>query len=290
VLAQPELRWGVEQRLAFIETQLFWEGGVNRGDLVTAFDISVPQASKDLALYQQQAGNNLRYDGTKKRYVAADAFTARFAAIDPNAYLTGLINSDGGAPVLPFNGVPAEYLPIPRRPIIAEVLRVIVAAVRERQSLEISYQSIVPERAGAHWRRISPHAFAHDGTRWHVRAFAHERGQFLDFILSRCLAARLSQGTDHLPEQDQSWNTYFPVVLTPNPALSLQQQRVVADDYGMRRGQVTVKIRHALLSYFDKRLRLDLSETLVNPREASVVVKNRTAYERALKEAQPRPD
>src|SRR5688572_15244984 len=36
--------WGVERRLEFIEFRLFWEGGVNRADIVRAFDVSVPQA------------------------------------------------------------------------------------------------------------------------------------------------------------------------------------------------------------------------------------------------------
>ena len=31
---RSELRWGVEQRLEFIEFRLFWEGHVNRSDLM----------------------------------------------------------------------------------------------------------------------------------------------------------------------------------------------------------------------------------------------------------------
>ena len=29
----PSMRWGVEQRLEFIEFRLLWEGGVNRSDI-----------------------------------------------------------------------------------------------------------------------------------------------------------------------------------------------------------------------------------------------------------------
>ena len=46
------LRWGVEQRLEFIEFRLLWEGGVNRSDITKHFGVSVPQASKDLTQYQ----------------------------------------------------------------------------------------------------------------------------------------------------------------------------------------------------------------------------------------------
>lgn len=31
---RSELRWGVEQRLEFIEFRLFWEGHVNRSELL----------------------------------------------------------------------------------------------------------------------------------------------------------------------------------------------------------------------------------------------------------------
>ena len=48
---KADLRWGVEQRLEFIEFRLFWEGHVNRGDLMDAFGVSVNQASTDLNRY-----------------------------------------------------------------------------------------------------------------------------------------------------------------------------------------------------------------------------------------------
>jgi len=33
----PGIRWGVEQRLEFIEFRLFWEGGVRRADIINMF-------------------------------------------------------------------------------------------------------------------------------------------------------------------------------------------------------------------------------------------------------------
>ena len=38
---RSELRWGVEQRLEFIEFRLFWEGHVNRSDVMEQFGLSV---------------------------------------------------------------------------------------------------------------------------------------------------------------------------------------------------------------------------------------------------------
>ena len=45
---QGSVRWGIERRLEFIEFRLFWEGHINRGDLMAAFGISINQASTDL--------------------------------------------------------------------------------------------------------------------------------------------------------------------------------------------------------------------------------------------------
>ncbi len=67
--AATALKWGVERRLEFIEFRLFWEGSINRADLVEVFGVSVPQASKDLTLYQERAPGNMEYDTRAKRYV-----------------------------------------------------------------------------------------------------------------------------------------------------------------------------------------------------------------------------
>lgn len=59
---RSELRWGVEQRLEFIEFRLFWEGHVNRSDLMDQFGVSVNQASTDLNRYIGFAPDNMVYD------------------------------------------------------------------------------------------------------------------------------------------------------------------------------------------------------------------------------------
>ncbi|OYX13212.1 MAG: transcriptional regulator, partial [Rhizobiales bacterium 32-66-8] len=84
------LKWGVERRLEFIEFRLFWEGGVNRSDIIEMFDVSVPQASKDLTLYQERAPNNALYDKSAKRYVASEHFEPHFLKPDPDGYLSRL--------------------------------------------------------------------------------------------------------------------------------------------------------------------------------------------------------
>ena len=78
------------------------------------------------------------------------------------------------------------------------------------------------------------------------------------------------------------WNeTFLDVVLSPNPALSQSQQAVVAQDYNMTNGRVSVPVRKALLYYFQKRLRLDVAGALDGPHETPVVITNREEFAQA---------
>src|ERR1043165_3073911 len=87
---QEAMRWGVEKRLEFVEFRLFWEGGINRADITDHFGVSVPQASKDLALYEEKAPGNLRYDKSEKRYLASPEFNPVFLDPDAGTYLAQL--------------------------------------------------------------------------------------------------------------------------------------------------------------------------------------------------------
>src|SRR3954465_192560 len=78
------------QRLEFIEFRLFWEGGVNRSDLMGQFGVSVPQASNDLAEYRKVAPENVSYDLNGKRYIPTPSFRPRFLRPNPERYLAQL--------------------------------------------------------------------------------------------------------------------------------------------------------------------------------------------------------
>ena len=87
---RSELRWGVEQRLEFIEFRLFWEGHVNRSDLMDQFGVSVNQASTDLNRYIGFAPDNMVYDTSARTYVRGPAFKPRFLEPDASSYLAQL--------------------------------------------------------------------------------------------------------------------------------------------------------------------------------------------------------
>lgn len=280
-------RWGTDQRLEFIEYRLFWDGGINRGDITSHFGVSVPQASNDLSLYKELAGSNLLYDSSSKRYEPAPDFQPRFLKPNAERYLAQLKAiadkvidpSDTPMGEIPDLGV----MPVPRRRVEPAILRCLLLAVRSRQSINVEYQSMNDDRPEPTWRTISPHAFGYDGLRWHVRAYCHLEGSFKDFIISRCLATGKLGVPQGRAEEDKDWQTFFDVILKPNPKLAPAQRRTIELDYGMQDGKCIVKIRMALLYYFDKRLRLDVAEIKDRPKETPVVIHNRKEYDSALK-------
>ena len=283
------MRWGVEKRLEFIEFRLYWEGGINRADIMDQFGISVPQASKDLTLYEEKAPGNLVYDKSVKRYLAAPDFKPVFQEPHAGMYLAQLrpsVFSTDGLEESWLSAAPEfDSIPVPYRRVEVRVLRAILAALRNGRAIEIEYQSMNRQRPAPEWRWITPHAFGHDGLRWHVRSYCHVDHKFKDFIVSRCLQVRGEGEPAAKPEADRFWHEIFEVTLAPNPALGQAQQEVIAQDYEMADGRVAVPVRKALLYYFQKRLRLDVADLVDQPHEIPVIVANRVAFDAALAEA-----
>jgi hypothetical protein len=281
-------RWGTEQRLEFIEFRLFWEGGVNRSEITSHFNVSVPQASNDLSQYKELAGDNIQYDGSQKRYLPTDSFEPRFLKPNAERYLAQLKALADGVIDLEdtlIAGIPdLGVMPVPTRRVEPDVLEALLKAVKLKRSIAVKYQSLSDERPEAMWRQISPHGFGFDGLRWHVRAYCHLDRLFTDFIMSRCLSMGKLGEPMARREDDIRWSTFFEVVLIPNPKLSAGQRKTVERDYGMRNGRCIVKVRHALLYYFDKRLRLDVAEKQDRPKETPIIVANRKEYDTLLRE------
>lgn len=285
----PGIRWGVEQRLEFIEFRLFWEGGVNRSDIIEMFGVSVPQASKDLSLYQERAPGNVVYDKSAKRYVAAEGFEPRFMKPDPAAYLARLRSLAEGltAPAESWiaQSPEADTALTPKRDIETEVLRAILHTVRDHRSIEILYQSMNSVRPDPVWRRITPHAFGYDGFRWHTRAYCHLDRKFKDFLLPRALKARAPGEAGAAGQEDRLWCEWFSVVICPHPALTESQKMVVAKDYGMSDGKCVLSVRYAMLFYVLRRLGLLDHPEKQDPRRQHIVLHNKKDVQDALEKA-----
>lgn len=275
--------WSVEQRLEFIDFRLFWEGHVNRSDLVDYFGVSVPQASADLTQYQEKTKGNAVYDKTRKTYVAGPKFKPIFFEPSADEYLAQLrlIQSDllsegeAWAVRLPSYSI----VPILRRRIDAGVLRRVLAAIRTRASIEVNYQSF--SHPAPTWRWLSPHALGFDGGRWHTRAWCHTHQDFRDFVLARFLDVRCTGPGAADPVGDKGWHDEVTLKIAPHPSLTDGRRRAIELDFGMVDGVVEVRTRVCLASYLERHLGLDLDPSQIPPERQQIVLMNRNEVEAA---------
>ena len=273
---KSELRWGVAQRLEFIEFRLFWEGHVNRRDLMEQFGLSVNQASADLNRYIGFAPDNMVYDKSARTYVRGTDYAAKFLKPDASRYLAQLRSladdimdsDDTWIAELP----PYDAAPTPARGVNPITLRSVVGAIRRSEAIEVKYQSL--SRPEPSWRWIAPHAIGFDGFRWHTRAFCKTDDVFKDFLLSRILQTRAVQATDVTDADDADWQEHITLEIGPHPELSENQKKVIGLDYGMRGGKAQIKVRRALLYYALKRLGLDTGPNARAPQEQQIVMLN----------------
>jgi len=254
------LGWGAMQRLQFIEFRLLWDGQVNRSDLINAFGISVPQATLDFREYMQRAPENMDYDKRRKFYFPTHKFNPIFISTSAEVYLSQLTTlsiSSEAQSHQGFIGSPPSFdiLPSADRRVDTDAFKLLLNAVRKKLSLEVNYQSL--STATPSLRRISPHSFASDGFRWHIRAYCHLKGEFRDFVLGRIMNIRDELLSEINPNDDLEWSELVNVSIAPNPLLSKDQQKIIELDYEMNDGVSVISMRKALLFYLKKRLGID---------------------------------
>ncbi len=279
------LRRGIESRLEFIEFRLFWEGHVNRSDIVETFGVSINQASADLNRYLGLAEANMVYDKSARTYVRSAFFKPIFHKPDAERYLTQ-IRSIADSVITPdeawIGSIPGfACAPTPARGVSPAILRAVVTAIKRKEALEVCYQSMSsPEPA---WRWIAPHALVFDGFRWHARAHCDRSGAFKDFVLSRIAETRASKSWDILAPRDQDWQDSVDLIIAPHPELSAGQRKAIELDYGMENGKATISVRRALLYYALKRLGLDTDPSARRPQDQQIILLNADEISSAMR-------
>jgi hypothetical protein len=271
-----QLNWGVERRYEFIEFRLFWQGRINRGDLMDAFGVSTQQASLDLNAYIEQAKRNLVYDKSLRTYLRGKHFKPKYLRPDADEYFAqlraveqGLVSSDQSwISFFPSFGA----TPTPARGVDPQTLRDVLAAIREAAALQVTYQSMSRPEPSARW--IEPHALAFDGFRWHARAFCQNDQVFKDFLLSRVVEVGGQGPVTADPGSDIAWHTEVILEIGPHPDLSPTQRRAIEMDYGMEEGRAQIPVRRALLFYALKRLGLDTDPAARRPQDQQIVLMN----------------
>jgi predicted DNA-binding transcriptional regulator YafY len=269
--------WSVERRYEFMEFRLFWQGHINRSDLMEAFGISVQQASKDFANYIEGRKSNLIYDKRLRTYLRGKNFKPRYFQPDAAEYFSQLQAVEHGLVpeaqswISDFPGYGAT--PVPARGVDPLVLRDVLTAIRETSALKITYQSMSRPDPSERW--IEPHALAFDGFRWHARAFCQNDKVFKDFLLSRIVEVGGQGPVTANSSADEAWHSEVVLAVAPHPELSENQRRAIEMDYGMEGGCAQISVRRALLFYALKRLGLDTDPAARRPQDQQIVLLNR---------------
>jgi predicted DNA-binding transcriptional regulator YafY len=271
-------RWDLLLRYRFIETISLWEGRLTTGHLSRTFGIGRQQASKDISIYRRDiAPGNIEYDKYAKGYLPTSDFRPRVTCGTAEEYLHLMARNEqlmGVFETLPLAVDNVEQLGVPLRDVSPEVLRPLLQAARGQRRLEVDYVSLQqPDREG---RIIVPHTLVYTGVRWHVRAWCEKNLEYRDFVLSRFRGeAELLDASEHDAAADQRWQQRVSVTITPDPRLTASQQEVVARDYGMRDGQLTLQTRGTLVEYLLRLLQLDPRRLDDNPLAQQIVLANR---------------
>jgi predicted DNA-binding transcriptional regulator YafY len=275
--------WTQNRRFEFIEWKLFWEGGLNRSDLEATFEISTPQASVDLRRYREIASDNIEYDGTGRTFRPTPDMKPSFLKVSADRLLLQLRALLSGA--LPrrevwFRDLPRiDIAPDIVRHVDPDCLRRILDAIRTRQCVEVRYQSLTNSRT----RLIGPHALAYDGYRWHVRAWACDRDDFRDFVLTRIDKIKLGPSADFDPADDLEWENFARLDLRPHPGLTDEQSRAIQRDYAMKGGKREIDVRLSMAYYFIMRMNLDLPD--LSPARAQICLSNIDEVRKAIEDA-----
>lgn len=273
-LSNPEA-WAAQERLRFIERCLYWRGWIKRKDLAAVFGISPAQATADFQRYQELNPVAMRYDLRVKQYWGTremacvlqepDLGEALTLFLDGVAAVAGAVPGRAGLrPDREDGAARVVLLRVPQRSASVVIQRQAFQAVSLGRLWRIRYWSV--SARGERWREIGPHAFAHDGSRWHVRAWCAENGDYRDFVLGRIEAAGWPEEECVPPRPDTDWETFETLRLRPWSGLTETQRQAIELDYGMKGGEVRIRVRRALRYYLVQHLRLEAAGPEAPPR------------------------
>ena len=232
-----------------------WRWVVNRGDVRDVFGISAAQASADLQGYQEVNPTALAYNVRAKRYESGENMVC--VMHEPRLEEAVSLFLGEGLPGVSLAGRMQSAATVAARvdffrPLAREadagVERRVFLALDQKRRVRVKYWSVNSSRGSV--REIAPHALGHDGFRWHVRAWCFESGGFRDFVLSRMEGADWPGDAFTAPGVDQEWERMETVPLRPHSGLNEDQRKGIIHDYGMKGGEMKVKVRAAMKEYF----------------------------------------
>lgn len=252
-----ELSQKQRDRLAYIEFRLWFLGDASRRDLMERFGIAPAVATRDFTAYRELAPQNIDFDGRRKVYIPGEYFSPFFEH-SPERVLSAISRGFGeGDDRREGSYLPCELPFRLNRPSLEE-LAVVTRAIHQKQVLRVKYHSL---KRGAGEREVIPHALVDSGLRWHTRVYDRKSMEFRDLVISRIESAMpvLNSQTleDEMAQADEEWNRHLDLVLIVHPGVD--RPEIVQRDFGMRKGELHVTVRGAIVGYLLLQWNVDCS-------------------------------
>lgn len=253
-------------RFAFIETRVYWGGGLTAQQLATAFGLSRPHAQTVIDEYCRLHPHSLRFDPKRRRQIAGPGFEPHYIRAAPALFLdyvrgqtlTTYYLENADWVDTPFEDVERLLTPrLQRRPLQAAL-----QGLHEQKAVILHYRA----KTGSSLREVSPHHLVFANNRYHLRVFCHITGHFLDFVLSRILHSELSTTPWVSSRDDHEWNKIVTLIFQLNTQLSPEAQDALRCDFMLDdRDSLSIRCRQALALYVRRHM-LAMDEQLQMPR------------------------
>ena len=244
------------QRLAYIEFKAWFYGEVSRKQVLERFEVASAAGTRDLTLYKELAPDNVVYE--RKAYRYTPSFQPIFQH-EVGSVLAALTTGYGTGDQPALGDLLSHAVPARLNLPPLETLATVTRAIGANHVLSLNYHSM---KQGPQTREIIPHSLVDSGLRWHVRAFDRTQGHFRDLVLTRMAQVQPVQGSSPVASEervnaDAQWHRELTLTLVPHPAHP--HPKVIARDFGMRRGQLSVTLKAAMAGYVLRQWQVDCS-------------------------------
>lgn len=259
------------ERLRYIEFCLKFLGAFSRSDLIDKFGIGTAAASRDISLYKEMAPQNFSHSSNSKNFALNDSWESlfEFSSSEVLNLLTGRTVQSNNRSYIPNDIL--DVIDDPKIDIIAPLSR----AIYNKKAIQVDYFS---NSSGFSTKLLIPHAYIHNGSRWHVRAYDRTKSRFADFLISRFRKLEIID-EDALDNEyqtnDNQWNRIVDLEIIPHPDYA--EPEAVIYEFNMEDGVLRKSIRASSVGYFLQKLKVDCSKTPPEKNFYRLKLKNRLA-------------
>lgn len=238
-----------------LETVLTWEGEIDNARIRELLGVKTVWASRLMGqlvtLMGQRAGRSTAHAPLEFR-------ESKPKRRSPDEYLQ-LISAGTGWPNTVIHDARRDLSHVSPR-----VFGILLQAIRRQRGVRIVYRSMSSPEGRE--RVVFPHAFVRAPRRWHVRAWCEQRQDYCDFNLGRIATAE-AVDTDslHPGSKDSAWTRMLEFRIVPHPDLTIEQQRMVAQEYFPGAMALRLRVREALAGYAIQDLRLARDPRIEKP-------------------------